>query len=107
FGRKAMLLLSLVCSVVFGMLSATSISYSMLAITRTLTGVGLSGVSLIVLPLGMEWVDIQHRTFSGILTSIFWSVGNMLLAMVAYLVREWHWLLVAVTGPCLLSIVCL
>lgn len=60
------------------------------------------------LPLaGMEWVDIQHRTFSGILTSIFWSIGNMLLAMVAYLVREWHWLLVAVTGPCLLSIVCL
>uniref|UniRef100_A0A8C0F767 Solute carrier family 22 member 7 n=1 Tax=Bubo bubo TaxID=30461 RepID=A0A8C0F767_BUBBB len=54
---------------------------------------------------GMEWVDIKHRTFSGILTSIFWSIGNMLLAMVAYLVREWHWLLVAVTGPCLLSIV--
>ncbi|KFP46836.1 Solute carrier family 22 member 7, partial [Cathartes aura] len=107
FGRKAMLLLSLVCSVVFGMLSAASVSYSMLAITRTLTGVALSGVSLIVLPLGMEWVDIQHRTFSGILTSIFWSIGNMLLAMVAYLVREWHWLLVAVTGPCLLSIVCL
>ncbi|KAM6271207.1 solute carrier family 22 member 7 isoform 2-T2 [Spheniscus humboldti] len=81
FGRKAMLLLSLVCSVIFGMLSAASISYSMLAILRTLTGVALSGVSLIVLPLGMEWVDIQHRTFSGILTSIFWSIGNMLLAM--------------------------
>ncbi|XP_054678541.1 solute carrier family 22 member 7 isoform X2 [Grus americana] len=56
---------------------------------------------------GMEWVDIQHRTFSGILSSIFWSIGNMLLAMVAYLVREWHWLLVAVTGPCLLSAACL
>uniref|UniRef100_A0A8C7E9Z4 Solute carrier family 22 member 7 n=1 Tax=Nothoprocta perdicaria TaxID=30464 RepID=A0A8C7E9Z4_NOTPE len=54
---------------------------------------------------GMEWVDVQHRTLSGILTSIFWSVGNMLLAMVAYLVRDWRWLLVAVTGPCLLSIV--
>ncbi|XP_074673545.1 solute carrier family 22 member 7 isoform X2 [Strix aluco] len=89
-------------AVIFGYLSD-----SMLAITRTLTGVALSGISLIILPFGMEWVDIQHRTFSGILTSIFWSIGNMLLAMVAYLVREWHWLLVAVTGPCLLSIVCL
>uniref|UniRef100_A0A8C3MU65 Uncharacterized protein n=1 Tax=Geospiza parvula TaxID=87175 RepID=A0A8C3MU65_GEOPR len=56
---------------------------------------------------GMEWVDVQHRTFTGILTSIFWSLGNMLLALAAYLVREWHWLLVAVTAPCLLSIVCL
>uniref|UniRef100_A0A8B9VX66 Solute carrier family 22 member 7 n=1 Tax=Anas zonorhyncha TaxID=75864 RepID=A0A8B9VX66_9AVES len=53
----------------------------------------------------MEWVDIEHRTFSGVLTSIFWSIGNMLLALTAYLVREWHWLLVAVTGPCLLSII--
>ncbi|XP_046769302.1 solute carrier family 22 member 7 isoform X4 [Gallus gallus] len=107
FGRKSILMLSLVCSVIFGMLSACSVSYSMLAVTRTLTGVALSGVSLIILPLGMEWVDIEHRTFSGVLTSIFWSVGNMLLALTAYLVREWHWLLVAVTGPCLLSIVCL
>uniref|UniRef100_A0A8C3TLP7 Solute carrier family 22 member 7 n=1 Tax=Catharus ustulatus TaxID=91951 RepID=A0A8C3TLP7_CATUS len=48
------------------------------------------------LPLpGLEWVDIQHRTFTGILSSIFWSIGNMVLALVAYLVREWHWLLVA------------
>ncbi|NWZ42585.1 S22A7 protein, partial [Brachypodius atriceps] len=107
FGRKAMLQLSLVCSVGFGMLSAASVSYTMLAITRTLTGVAMSGLSLIVLPLGLEWVDVQHRTLTGILVSIFWSVGNMLLALAAYLVREWHWLLVAVTGPCLLSIVCL
>ncbi|NXC62072.1 S22A7 protein, partial [Aleadryas rufinucha] len=107
FGRKTMLQLSLMCSVVFGMLSAASVSYTMLAITRTLTGVALSGLSLIVLPLGMEWVDVQHRTFTGILTSIFWSIGNMLLALAAYLVREWHWLLVAVTGPCVLSIICL
>ncbi|NWY94069.1 S22A7 protein, partial [Loxia curvirostra] len=107
FGRKSMLQLSLGCSLVFGMLSATSVSYTMLAITRTLTGLALSGLSLIVLPLGMEWVDVQHRTFTGILISIFWSIGNMLLALAAYLVREWHWLLVAVTAPCLLSIVCL
>ncbi|NXQ13552.1 S22A7 protein, partial [Peucedramus taeniatus] len=107
FGRKSMLQLSLVCSVVFGMLSAASVSYTMLAVTRTLTGVALSGLSLTVLPLGMEWVDVQHRTFTGILSSTFWSIGNMLLALAAYLVRDWHWLLVAVTGPCLLSIVCL
>ncbi|XP_032849934.2 solute carrier family 22 member 7 [Tyto alba] len=107
FGRKAVLLLSLVCSLLFGMLSAASVSYSMLAITRTLTGVSLSGVSLTVLPLGVEWVDVQHGAFSGILTSIFWRIGNTLLATAAYLVREWHWLLVAATGPCLLSIVCL
>lgn len=49
---------------------------------------------------GLEWVDIQHRTLSGIVTSVFWSFGNMLLALIAYLVRDWRWLLVAATLPC-------
>uniref|UniRef100_A0A8D2L7X0 Solute carrier family 22 member 7 n=1 Tax=Varanus komodoensis TaxID=61221 RepID=A0A8D2L7X0_VARKO len=53
----------------------------------------------------MEWVDIQHRTLSGILTSVFWSLGNMLLALIAYLVRDWRWLLLAVTLPCAVGLV--
>lgn len=66
FGRKAMLLLSLVCSLVFGMLSAASVSYTMLSITRTLTGVALSGVSLIVLPLGKcMWGFVGDRLYRG------------------------------------------
>ncbi|NWY06110.1 S22A7 protein, partial [Nothoprocta ornata] len=52
YGRRALLLLSLLCSLLFGMLSAASASYTMLAATRTLTGAALSGISLIVLPLG-------------------------------------------------------
>ena len=58
-------MLSLVCSVIFGMLSACSVSYSMLAVTRTLTGVALSGVSLIILPLGKygELMGVQGAYF--------------------------------------------
>uniref|UniRef100_A0A8D0G648 Solute carrier family 22 member 7 n=1 Tax=Sphenodon punctatus TaxID=8508 RepID=A0A8D0G648_SPHPU len=107
FGRKSMLLVSFICSLAFGMVSAASVSYSMLAVTRTLTGLALCGLSLIIVPLGMEWVDIQHRTMAGILTSIFWSIGNMFLALIAYLVRDWHWLLFTVTMPCVPGIVAL
>ncbi|KAJ7341181.1 hypothetical protein JRQ81_004999 [Phrynocephalus forsythii] len=100
FGRKSMLVVSYGCTLVFGMVSAASVTYSMLAITRTLTGMAICGLSLIVVPLGLEWVDIQHRTVSGIVTSVFWSVGNMLLALIAYLVRDWRWLLLSATLPC-------
>ncbi|XP_008103110.1 solute carrier family 22 member 7 [Anolis carolinensis] len=104
FGRKSMLLVAYVGTLLFGMLSAISVTYSMLAVTRTLTGVAMSGLSLIVLPLGLEWVDVHHRTLSGVITSIFWSVGNMLLALIAYFVRDWRWLLFAVTLPCFVGI---
>nr|XP_060615232.1 solute carrier family 22 member 7-like [Anolis sagrei ordinatus] len=33
-----------------------------------------------------------------------WSLGYMLLALIAYLIRSWQWLVLAVTCPCLLSI---
>ncbi|XP_034966442.1 solute carrier family 22 member 7-like [Zootoca vivipara] len=105
FGRKTMLLVSYVCTLICGMVSSASVTYSMLAVMRTLTGMSICGLSLIVVPLGMEWVDIQHRTVSGIITSIFWSMGNMLLALIAYLVRDWRWLLFAVTLPCAVGVV--
>nr|XP_056709625.1 solute carrier family 22 member 7-like [Euleptes europaea] len=105
FGRKTMLLVSFVCTLVFGLVSSASVTYSMLAVTRTLTGIAICGLSLIVAPLGMEWVDIQHRSWSGIMTSLFWSFGNMFLALIAYLVRDWRWLLLAVTLPCVLGII--
>ncbi|XP_066467925.1 solute carrier family 22 member 7-like [Tiliqua scincoides] len=105
FGRKTMLLVSYVCTLIFGMLSSASVTYTMLSVTRTLTGMAICGLSLIIVPLAMEWVDIEHRTMSGILTSIFWSLGNMLLALVAYLVRDWRWLLFAVTLPCVVGII--
>ncbi|XP_042298478.1 solute carrier family 22 member 7-like [Sceloporus undulatus] len=105
FGRKSMLLVSYIFTLIFGLLSAVSVTYSMLAVTRALTGMAICGLSLIVLPLGLEWVDIHHRTISGVITSIFWSFGNMLLALIAYLVRDWRWLLFAVTLPCVVGIV--
>ncbi|XP_054844620.1 solute carrier family 22 member 7-like isoform X2 [Eublepharis macularius] len=107
FGRKIMLLVSFVCTLIFGLVSSASVTYSMLAVTRTLTGMAICGLSLIVVPLGMEWVDIQHRSVSGVLTSVFWSFGNMFLALIAYLVRDWRWLLLAVTLPCVLGIISL
>ncbi|XP_007437766.2 solute carrier family 22 member 7 [Python bivittatus] len=105
FGRKSMLLVSYLGTLIFGVLSSASVSYSMLAVTRTLTGMSICGLSIIVIPLGMEWVDIEHRTTSGVITSLFWSFGNMLLALIAYLVRDWRWLLLTTSLPCIVGII--
>ncbi|XP_071995934.1 solute carrier family 22 member 7 [Engystomops pustulosus] len=105
FGRRAMLLLALVLSLVFGSLSAGSVSYPMFAVSLVLSGFSLSGLTMTVLALSLEWVEMQHRTVAGVITSVFWSVGSALLALIAYLVRDWHWLVVAITVPCVLGII--
>ncbi|XP_042316696.1 solute carrier family 22 member 7-like [Sceloporus undulatus] len=105
FGRRRMLLVSFFITLFFGAMSAFSVSYWMFVVMRTLSGVGLTGISIISLILAVEWTDIKHRTFCGTISGISWSFGYMLLALVAYLIRTWRWLLLAVTSPCLLSIV--
>ncbi|KAM3930694.1 solute carrier family 22 member 7-like isoform 2-T2 [Leptodactylus fuscus] len=106
FGRRAMLLLALVVSLVFGALTAGSVSYPMFAVSLALSGLSISGLTITVVALSLEWVDRQHRTVAGVITSICWSIGSALLALIAYLVRDWHWLVVSITAaPCILGIV--
>ncbi|KAJ8780000.1 hypothetical protein J1605_012036 [Eschrichtius robustus] len=100
FGRRRLLLVAYVSSLVLGLASAASVSYTMFAITRTLTGTALAGFTIIVMPLELEWLDVGHRTVAGVLSSTFWTGGVMLLALVGYLIRDWRWLLLAVTLPC-------
>ncbi|XP_015267333.1 PREDICTED: solute carrier family 22 member 7-like [Gekko japonicus] len=105
FGRRRILLLAFAVTLFFGIMTAFSVSYLMFIVMRSLCGVGLTGISIISLILAVEWTDIKHRTFCGTISGISWSVGYMILALLAYLIRSWRWLLLAVTSPCLLSIV--
>uniref|UniRef100_A0A3Q2ZF91 Solute carrier family 22 member 7-like n=1 Tax=Kryptolebias marmoratus TaxID=37003 RepID=A0A3Q2ZF91_KRYMA len=83
----------------------------MFAISRVLSGVALSGMSIIGVVLGnssitrIEWTDVKHRTFTGTIMSLSWSVGNMFLALLAYLIRDWRHLTMAATAPCIVAII--
>ncbi|GAA6233137.1 solute carrier family 22 member 7-like [Lates japonicus] len=105
FGRKSMLLVAFIAATTLGVTSAFSTSYVMFAVSRALCGVALSGMSIIGVVLGIEWTDIKHRTFTGTVMSLSWSVGNMLLALLAYFIRDWRHLTLAVTAPCIAAIV--
>ncbi|KAJ8002193.1 hypothetical protein DPEC_G00177280 [Dallia pectoralis] len=105
FGRKTMILVSFIGSAVFGTLSAFSVSYVMFAVTRTLCGAALTGMSITTVALSIEWTDIKHRTFTGTIISLGWSVGNMLLALLAYYIRDWRHLMLVVTSPCIAAII--
>ncbi|KAG9268273.1 solute carrier family 22 member 7-like [Astyanax mexicanus] len=103
YGRRSMLLLSYIASIVFSVASAFSTSFPMFATFRFLTGFSLAGISIISIVLSIEWVDIEHRTFIGVIGSMFWTVGNMLLGGIAYLVTDWRLLIITVTSPLLLA----
>ncbi|XP_073337567.1 solute carrier family 22 member 7-like [Pagrus major] len=99
FGRKSTLLASYIMTIVFGFSSAFANSYILFAVLRFLTGVGLTGISINSLVISIEWVDTDHRSFIGVIGSLSWSVGNMLLAGFAFLITDWRPLIMTVTAP--------
>ncbi|KAK2817096.1 hypothetical protein Q5P01_025287 [Channa striata] len=105
FGRRPLLLVSYVSSAVFAVLSAFSNSYVMFAIMRFLTGMSYAGISIVAVALNVEWFGIEYRTFSGIIISLDWTLGNWLLAGIAYCVNEWRMLILAATSPLILAII--
>ncbi|KAL6037633.1 hypothetical protein STEG23_020014 [Scotinomys teguina] len=96
-------------TLVLSLASAASANYTTFVITRTLTDSALAGFTIIVLPLALdlelEWLDVEHRIVAGVISSIFWTGGVLLLAMVGYLIRSWRWLLLVVTLPCVPGII--
>lgn len=99
YGRRNTLLASYVMSMVFGFSSTFANSYVVFAVLRFLTGFSLTGISITSIVLSIEWVDTGHRSFIGVIGSLAWSLGNMLLAAFAFLVTDWRSLIMAVTAP--------
>nr|XP_020462348.1 solute carrier family 22 member 7-like [Monopterus albus] len=99
YGRKNTLLASYIIAITFGFASAFANSYILFAVLRFLTGFGLTGISSTSIVLSIEWVDTSHRSLIGVLGSMAWSVGNMLLAGFAFLVTDWRPLIMTVTAP--------
>ncbi|XP_053272725.1 solute carrier family 22 member 7 [Pleuronectes platessa] len=104
FGRRPLLLASYVTSMTFALLSAFSPSYILFVIMRFFTGMSLAGISIISIVLNVEWFSIEHRTFSGIIISLDWTIGNWLLVGLAYGINEWRRLMLIVTTPLILSL---
>ncbi|XP_016890631.1 solute carrier family 22 member 7-like [Cynoglossus semilaevis] len=106
YGRRPLLLVSYVTTIVFAALSAFSTSYVMFVIMRFFTGMSLAGITIISIVLNVEWCSIEHRTFAGIIISLDWTIGNWLLVGEAYLVNEWRMLVLTATSPLILALIC-
>ncbi|KAM4583581.1 solute carrier family 22 member 7-like [Odontesthes bonariensis] len=106
FGRKRTLLVSYIMTTLFGFASAFSYNFYMFAAMRFLTGFGISGISIVSIVLCVEWVDIKHRTYVGVLMSLDWSVSTIILPGVAYIVNDWRHLTAAVTSPLFAAMLC-
>ncbi|XP_038621007.1 solute carrier family 22 member 6-like [Tachyglossus aculeatus] len=98
-GRKKVLIWCYLQTAVSGTCSAFSPNLTTYCIFRFLTGMALAGVALNAMTLNLEWMPVQWRAVTGTLIGYTYSLGQFLLAGLAYAVRPWRWLQLLVSLP--------
>ncbi|XP_031696196.1 solute carrier family 22 member 6 isoform X2 [Anarrhichthys ocellatus] len=66
---------------------------------RFLSGMAVSGIILNGVSLKVEWIPTKERTLVGTLSSFFFTFGQMILAGLAYWLRDWRKLQLVVCAP--------
>ncbi|XP_054718439.1 organic cation transporter protein-like isoform X2 [Uloborus diversus] len=103
-GRKPTLVFSYVMNVSAGLLSAFAPSFPMFAILRFFTAVGGAGFYTVSFVILMEMVSPRFRSMVGVAINFGWCLAFISLPAVAWIIRDWFWLQLALTLPKLLFI---
>uniref|UniRef100_A0A4W5N696 Si:dkey-166k12.1 n=1 Tax=Hucho hucho TaxID=62062 RepID=A0A4W5N696_9TELE len=98
-GRRYALLLSLALQTVFGVAAAFAPNFPVYVLLRFILGTTISGVIINAFVLGTEWTCTQRRMLAGVFTDYFFGLGYMLIAGLAYLIRDWRKLQLAISVP--------
>ncbi|XP_063001717.1 solute carrier family 22 member 6-B-like [Elgaria multicarinata webbii] len=99
YGRRLILIWSLLLIAVMGTGAAFSSNFVTYCIFRFLSGVGISGFLLNYICLSLEWVPTKYRAMVVATQSYCSTAGQVLLAGLAYGIREWRWLQLAISAP--------
>ncbi|KAG2536462.1 hypothetical protein PVAP13_9NG174600 [Panicum virgatum] len=106
YGRRTGLLFSTMFTSGMGFLSALSPNYLCLVALRFLVGVGVGG-SHVFISWFLEFVPAQNRGTWMVIFSLFWTLGTILEASLAWVVLpalNWRWLLALTALPCILML---
>ncbi|XP_004643869.1 solute carrier family 22 member 12 [Octodon degus] len=99
FGRKVVLSWSYLLIAVSGTAAAFTPNFPLYCLFRFLAAFAVAGVMMSTTSLLMEWTPAQASILMMTLNSLGFSFGQMLMAAVAYGLRHWTLLQLAVSAP--------
>ncbi|XP_074646334.1 organic cation transporter protein-like isoform X1 [Tubulanus polymorphus] len=96
YGRKLLFLVINGSLVFTGIGAAYAVNYAMFAAFRVLNGMAGEACLMIAIVAAVELFPKNLRTFAGQIMFVWWSIGLMLLDLMAYFIRNWRHLQLAV-----------
>ncbi|XP_009670171.2 solute carrier family 22 member 6-A [Struthio camelus] len=99
FGRRSLLTWCYLQMGTMGTCTSFAPTFPVYCLFRFLTGAALSGIVLNSVSLCLEWMPTHTRAIVGTTMGYCYTVGQFLLAGVAYAIRDWRWLQLTVSLP--------
>ncbi|XP_034367734.1 solute carrier family 22 member 6 [Arvicanthis niloticus] len=98
-GRRKVLILNYLQTAVSGTCAAYAPNYTVYCVFRLLSGMSLASIAINCMTLNVEWMPIHTRAYVGTLIGYVYSLGQFLLAGIAYAVPHWRHLQLVVSVP--------
>uniref|UniRef100_A0A671V1L9 Solute carrier family 22 member 2 n=1 Tax=Sparus aurata TaxID=8175 RepID=A0A671V1L9_SPAAU len=99
FGRRVSIMMSNILNLIAGIVLAVVPNYISILVVRCIFGFGVKGGWMNGYVLLTEMVGAEYRRTVGIVYQMFFSVGNLILPLLAYYITDWRWLQVVITAP--------
>lgn len=104
FGRKKIFIIAIIFMSITGVGQAVSGNYLVFIIFAFLNAVGTSGVYPLAFILGVEMVGKGKREMAGVILNYFYSIGQALVGIIAWVDGDWVNLQYWVSAPPILFI---
>ncbi|KAM9308188.1 uncharacterized protein PAF06_012352 [Gastrophryne carolinensis] len=98
-GRRPVILMSMLLATTFAVGAAFAPDFYTFAILRCVVGMSVSGLLMNGLVLAAEWVGPSKRAYAIISGHILFAMGQMILAGLAYSIRDWRTLQLVCSAP--------
>lgn len=110
YGRRRVLLITVACDAIFGLLSAFSPSFGILLALRFLTGIAVGGTLPVDYAMMAEFLPSKNRGRWLVMLEGFWAVGTVVIALAAWAASlagvedTWRYIFVVTAAPALIGI---
>ncbi|XP_046583354.1 organic cation transporter protein-like [Haliotis rubra] len=105
FGRKITFFLGVLLHSACGIGIAFSHNMMTFNALRFTEGMADSGLYMVAYVIGMEFIGPSKRVIAGMVIDLFWCLGLFILGAVAYFLRDWQHLQLALSAPSALMLI--
>jgi putative MFS transporter len=110
FGRRNILLITVTCDAVFGLLSVFAPNFLVLLGLRFITGMAVGGTLPVDYAMMAEFLPPRNRGRWLVLLEGFWAIGTIVVAIAAWITSElatpdaWRWIFAVTAIPALIGV---